>query len=155
VCHVLCAMAEVLEQAAGEILGGEEVCCGLTYAERMIGFGISALCGILAGTLAILSLFMLNLRKFSVLFTVSVLLFLTGLCLLVGWRRILKSCSDKKRLISSLCLSGGVLITLFFGLVKRFIILAIVGFLIEIVSFLYFALSFIPGGERLFHLILF
>jgi hypothetical protein len=149
-------MAEILQDVVAErVLGTEEICCGLSYAERMIGFGICTLCGILSGTLGILSLFMLNLRKFSVLFTVSVLLFLVALGLLVGWRRILTSCTERKRLIASLCLTGGVLGTIFFGLVKRMIILAILGFIVEIISFLYFALSFIPGGERLVHLLLF
>jgi hypothetical protein len=50
---------------------------------------------------------------------------------------------------------GGMFVTLFFGLFKRAILLAIAGFLVETVSFLCFALSFIAGGERLFHLILF
>jgi hypothetical protein len=149
-------MSEVLQEVAAELLpGNEEVCCGLSYAERMIGFGICTLCGILSGSLAILSLFMLNLRKFSVLFTVSVLLFLVALGLLTGWRRILRSFTERNRIIASLCLTGGVLGTLFFGLVKRRIILAIIGFIVEIISFLYFALSFIPGGERLFHLLVF
>ena len=50
---------------------------------------------------------------------------------------------------------GGMFIVLFFGLVKKWFILSIVGFIIEFISFLYYALSFIPGGEQIFHFILF
>jgi hypothetical protein len=149
-------MAEALVQVQ-ELLPGTEGggCCGLTYPERIIGFGISAACAILAGILAVASLLMLNPRKFSVLFTVSTLLFATALALLIGWRRILGSCAERKRLISSLSWGAGIVIVIFFGLVKRAIILTIVGFVIEVLSFLYFALSHIPGGERLFHLLVF
>jgi hypothetical protein len=149
-------MAEALAQVQ-ELLPGTEGggCCGLTYPERIIGFGIASGCGVLAGILAILSLFMLNLRKFSVLFTVSTLLFCAALGLLTGWRRLLGTCTERKRLASSLSLAAGIVTVIFFGLVKRWIILAIVGFVVEILSFLYFALSYIPGGDRLFHLLLF
>ena len=130
-------------------------CLHLSYSERIIGFGITAVCAIFAGILSIISLLILNLRKFSVLFTVSTILFFVSLSLLVGFKKILKSCADKKRLIASGCLIGGTLFTLFFGAIKRSIILAILGFIVEIVSYLYFALSYIPGGPRLFHMILF
>jgi hypothetical protein len=146
------ALAQVQELLPGTEGGG---CCGLTYPERIIGFGIASICATLAGTLAIVSLFILNLRKASVLFTVSTLLYMTALGLLVGWRRLLNACTDRKRLIASLCLFGGIFIVLFFGLVKRWIILAIIGFVVELLSFLYFALSYIPGGDRLFHLLIF
>jgi hypothetical protein len=149
-------MAEVLAQA-GDLLPGQDDggWFQLSYAERIIGFGICSGCAVLAGFLAIVSLLILNLRKFAVLFTVSTLLFTVALGLLVGFSRLLKSCADGKRLFSSLGLGGGMFVTLFFGLFKRSILLAIAGFLVETVSFVYFALTFIPGGERLFHLLLF
>jgi hypothetical protein len=149
-------MAEALAQVQ-ELLPGTEGggCCGLTYPERIIGFGISTVCAFLAGSLAIFSLFLLNLRKASVLFTVSTLLFMFALGMLVGWRRLLNAFTDRKRLIASLCMLGGILVVLFFGLVKKWIILAIVGFVVELLAFFYFALSYIPGGDRLFHLLLF
>lgn len=130
-------------------------CFHLTYSERIIGFGITAACAFFAGILSIVALFILNLRKFSVLFSVSTILFFVSLGLLVGCKRLLSSCSDKKRLISSLCLIFGMLFTLFFGAIKRSIILSIIGLAIETLSYLYFALSYIPGGTRLFHLLIF
>jgi hypothetical protein len=149
-------MAEVLAQA-GELIPGHDDtgCFQLSYSERIIGFGICTGCAILAGFLAIVSLFILNLRKFAVLFTVSTLLFVIALGLLIGFARLLRSCTDGRRLVSAGGLAGGMFVTLFFGLFKKSILLAIAGFLVETVSFLYFALSFFPGGERLFHLLLF
>lgn len=149
-------MAEVLTTLGDVIpMTDDPGCFDLTYGERIIGFGISTLCGILSGTLAVFSLFILNLRKFAVLFTCSTLLFVGGMSLLIGCKRIVRSCSDRKRLVASICLVAGMAITLFFGVVKRAIILSVAGFILEIVSYLYFVLSFIPGGERLFHLLLF
>lgn len=149
-------MAEVLTQLNEMLPTSEESgCLHLSYGERIIGFGITTVCAILAGILSILALFILNLRKFSVLFTVSTVLFMVAIMLLAGFKRVMKSCTDKKRAIASGGLILGMAITLFFGLCKRQIILAIVGFALEIVSYLYFVLSFIPGGERFFHLILF
>jgi hypothetical protein len=147
---------EPIDAAVALLPGAEDDgCCQLTYSERLIGFGISALCGTLAGFLAIISLFILNLRKFSVLFTVSTLLFIVSLGLLIGFKKLLSSFGARNRIVSGLGLFGGMSITLFFGLFKRMILLSILGFTMEILSFLYFALSFIPGGERLFHLLLF
>ena len=149
-------MAEVLTQLTDVFPGNEDPgCLHLSFSERIIGFGIASLCGMLAGTLAIFSLFILNLRKFSVLFTVSTLLFIGALAMLVGCKRILSSCGERKRMISSIGLVCGIITTLTFGLFKRVFILAIAGFVLEIISYLYFVLTFIPGGERFFHLILF
>jgi hypothetical protein len=149
-------MAELLTQIGDMVPDQDEnECLHLSYGERMIGFGICAVCGALAGVLAVLSLTILNLRKFAVLFTVSTVLFVVALGLLIGFRRILKSSMERKRIISASGLVGGMLLTLFFGVVKRFLILSIASFVVEILSFLYFALSYIPGGDRLFHMILF
>ena len=149
-------MAEVLTQLTDVLPGNEDTgCLHLSFGERIIGFGIASVCGMVAGTLAVFSLFILNLRKFSVLFTVSTLLFIGAISLLIGCKRIMSSCSDRKRMVSSICLVSGIMITLVFGLFKRVFILAIAGFVMEIVSYLYFVLSFIPGGERVFHLLLF
>jgi hypothetical protein len=149
-------MAELLTQM-GDIMpeDGEDGCLHLTYGERIIGFGICALAAVLAGILAVLALFILNLRKFAVLFTVSTLLFISALSLLIGCRRIIKSSLERKRIWGAAGLVSGMLLTLFFGVVKRFLILSIAGFALEILSFLFFALSYIPGGERLFHAVLF
>ena len=149
-------MAETLDQLTDMINGEEpEGFLHLTYSERIIGFIITGICAILAGILSIISLFILNLRKFSVLFTLSSILFFVSLSLLVGFSKILHSCSDKKRLMASIAMVCGMALTLFFGAYKRWIILSIVSFAIEILAFLYFVLSYIPGGERFFHFILF
>lgn len=150
-------MAEILNQFTPEIVQTDEDagCFNLSYSERIIGFGICAACAILAGILSIVSLMILNLRKFSVLFTVSTLLFFISLALLVGIRKLLTSCSDKKRLISACTLIFGMAFTLYFGGIRRSFIFGIIGLIIEVLSYLYFALSYIPGGSRLFHLLIF
>lgn len=133
----------------------DDSCFSLTYGERIIGFGICAGCALLSGILSIVSLFILNLRKFSVLFTVSTILFMISLSLLIGCKRICSVCTDKNRLICSGVMILGITMTLFFGVYKRVMILSIAGFIVEFLSFIYFALSFIPGGERLFHYLFF
>ena len=88
-------MAEVLDQVTDMITDEEpEGFLHLTYSERIIGFVITGICAILAGILSIVSLFILNLRKFSVLFTLSSILFFVSLSLLVGFSRLFHSCSD-------------------------------------------------------------
>lgn len=150
-------MAEILDQATDifPLTEPDDSCLHLSYSERLIGFGITGICGIFAGILSIISLFILNLRKFAVLFTLSTVSFFASLALLVGLKSILKSCSNKKRMYSSLILVVSIILTLLFGVVKRWIIMSIISFVVEILSFLYFALSYIPGGDKLFHLIIF
>lgn len=146
-------MADVLTQLTDVVQTEEPGCFDLTYSERIIGFGICAGCGLLSGILAIVSIFLLNLRKFAVLFTISTILFFVALTLLIGYKKILNSCADKSRMYASIILVCGMLFTLFFGVVKTSRILTILGFAVEFTAFLYFALSYIPGGTHLFHLI--
>lgn len=154
-CHFSKKMAEVLTAAVEMTAPQDDGCFSLTYTERLIGFGITGVCGLVAGILSVVAVFILNMRKFVVLFTLSSILYLISLCLLIGFKRICSSFTDPKRIYSALGMLGGTIITLYFGLFKKWIILSIVGFLIEFVSFIYYALTFIPGGERLFHLLLF
>lgn len=150
-------MTNFLEQATGilPLTETEDSCFQLSYSERLIGFGITGICGIFAGILSIVSLFILNLRKFAVLFTLSTISFFASLALLVGIKNVLKSCTNRKRMIASGVLVGSMILTLLFGVVKRWIVMSIISFVMEILSFLYFALSYIPGGDKLFHLIVF
>jgi hypothetical protein len=138
-------MGEVLVQAVELIPGGGDTgLFHLSYSERLMGFGICAGCAILVGVLSIISLFVINLRKFAVLLIVATILFVVGLGLLLGFSRLVRRCKDGRRVLSSVSLPGGILITL----------LAIGGFLVETVAFLYFALSLIPGPDRLLSLLL-
>ncbi|EAY00381.1 pRGR, putative [Trichomonas vaginalis G3] len=148
-------MAEVLTAAADLAGPQNDGCFTLTYTERLIGFGITGLCGLVAGILSIVAVFILNMRKFVVLFTLSSILYLVSLCLLIGFKRICGSFTDPKRIYSAVGLLAGTLITLYFGFVKKWIILSLVGFVIEFLSFVYYALTFIPGGEKIFHFLLF
>ena len=150
-------MVELLQDSLD--LGGDnaeqEGFLHLSMSERLIGAGISALCGAVSGFLGMAGLFMLNLRKFIVLFTLSSLLYFVSLALLIGFKRILSSCVDKRRLYSFIGMITGISITFIFGMLKKSVILAIVGFCMETLSFIYFALSYIPGGEAIFHRVLF
>ena len=148
-------MTEILNAVADATQPETEGCLHLSYSERMIGAGICALCGLTAGILSIVAIFILNMRKFVVLFTISSLLFLISLCLLVGFKKICASFIDKKRIYAAIGMLCGTVFTLFFGLIKKWIILSIASFVLEFCSFIYYALSFIPGGEALFHFILF
>lgn len=127
----------------------------LSRSERFIGAGISGLCGLVSGFLALAGLFILNIRKFIVLFTLSSVFYFVSLALLIGFKRIISSCADKKRFYSFMGILTGLLITFLFGMFKRSIIFAIVGFSIESLSFIYFVLSYIPGGEAIFHWLIF
>ena len=148
-------MTEILETVADLTETEDQGFFHLSRTERFIAAGICALCGLTAGILSIVAIFILNMRKFVVLFTLSSLLYLISLCLLIGFKRICSSFVDKKRIYSGAGMFTGMLIVLFFGLVKKWFILSIVGFIIEFISFVYYALSFIPGGEQLFHFLLF
>ena len=148
-------MTEILETVT-DLTGTEEQgFLHLSRTERFIAAGICALCAVTAGILSIVAIFILNMRKFVVLFTVSSLLYVISLSLLIGFKKICASCFDKKRIYSGVGMMTGMFIVLFFGLVKKWIILSIIGFVIEFISFVYYALSFIPGGEQIFHFLLF
>ena len=132
-----------------------EKCCGLSWTERLIAFACCSFFALFAGIVSIAAISLLRIRKFALLFTIMNIMLFSALSFLVGIKKQLSSLFVPKRLISSILMIIGIILTLFFAFVYKTLIGVIIGFLIEFVSFCYYALSYIPMGSALFHKIFF
>ena len=132
-----------------------EKCCGLGWTERIIAFACCSFFALFAGIVSIAAISLLRIRKFAVLFMIMNIMLIAALNFLVGIKKQLSSLLQPKRLISSSGMFIGIILTIIFAFVKKTLIGVIIGFVIEFVSFCYYALSYLPMGAALFHKIFF
>jgi len=130
-------------------------CFELTTTQKIIAFAVCAFFALFSGVFAVISISLLRIRKFSLLFCIMNIMIFSSIGFLVGFKKQIKSLFQKKRALASVAMIAGIVITMIFSFKWRSLIGVIVGFLIEFVSFLYYALSYIPYGDTLFHKLLF
>jgi hypothetical protein len=131
---------------------GDDVgCFELTFTQRMLGFGVTALLGIFSGLLSLVAITLLRVRKFGVLFAIFNCMILSSTGFLIGFKKQFQSLFERKRHLASLGMLLGISITFFFAFKKKLLIGVIVGFLIDFISFAYYALSYLPCGAQIFH----
>ena len=128
----------------------ETNCLELTFTQRIMGFAGTAVIGLFSGILSIFAIGLLRIRKFSILFTVFNLMLISSTGFLIGFKRQFNSLFSKKRIFATIGMFAGMLITIIFALKFRSLFGAIIGFLIEGVSFAYYALSYLPYGKEIF-----
>ena len=134
------------------ILDAEEEtnCLDLTFTQRMMGFVGTAVIGVFSGILSIFAIGLLRIRKFSILFAIFNLMLISSTGFLIGFKRQFNSLFSKKRIYATIGMFIGMVITMTFALKWRSLVGVIIGFLIEGISFAYYALSYLPFGREIF-----
>ena len=129
----------------------EKDCFNLSLTERLIGLLVTATLGIFSGFLSIFAIALLRVRKFCILFAIFNLMTLFSTAFIVGFKRQLNSLTERKRIYAAIGMIVGMLITFIFAFKFKILTGIIFGFLIELVSFIYYILSYVPMGTALFH----
>ena len=128
-----------------ELADTPDDCLQISYTQRVIAFAFCVVLGFISGVFAIISISLLNLRKFIILYTFCNILVFCSPMLLVGVAKQCKSMFSRKRLMSTVACLTGILITVFFAMVKRRTIGVVCGFIIEFAGFV----SYIPYGDKI------
>lgn len=142
-------MSALLDMSGYESEEGE--CLDLTFTQRLMGFGATAIIGIFSGVLSLIAISLLRIRKFSLLFAIFNLMTLSSTGFLFGFKKQLRSMFEAKRIYAAIGMLFGMITTFLFAMKYKKLIGVIIGFLIEVVSFSYYALSYLPMGTTLFH----
>jgi hypothetical protein len=127
----------------------EDDCFQFTLTQRVLGFATTALIGGFASFLSLIAISVLRVRKFGLLFAIFNLTVILSTGFLVGFRKQLKSLTEKKRAPAALGMLIGLSITIFFAFKWKKLIGVVLGFSIAFRSFAYSALSYLPWGDRI------
>ena len=131
----------------------EDLCCPkLSYTERIIGFSVCFVLGILIELLSFgsfIGLFTGHPARFAILFSIGNITSLAGTFFLVGPTRQLKNMTDKKRLITSLIYIISIIMTIISVYVFDSWILVVVFISIQFGAYIWYVLSYIPFGRQL------
>ncbi|KRT79219.1 hypothetical protein AMK59_7087 [Oryctes borbonicus] len=127
----------------------KDCCPSLTRFQRIVGFGICILMGIVCFFLSamFIPVLLLKARKFSLLFTLGSLFFILSFSFLWGPVAYLKHMFSRARLLLTLTYGSTLIATLYFALHLQstpFTVLFAVG---QIVTLLWAVVSNIPGGS--------
>lgn len=125
-------------------------CFNLSWMERMIGAAVCGFFSFFAGTVSIMAIALLRIRKFALLFAIMNIMLFLSLGFLIGFKKLLSSLTTKERRIAAITMFLGMFITMFFAFGKTRLIGVILGFIIEFISFVFIALSYVPMGRALF-----
>ena len=128
--------------------------CELSKTQRLIAGVVCFLIGVFSIILALISIFLVRVRKFSLLFSISNLMFFVSIGFIVGFKTQFSSIKEKNRYIAFSVLIISMLLTFVFGIAKRNFFGILICIIIEIISFLYYSLSYVPwlGTKILSHL---
>lgn len=126
-------------------------CFQLTLSQRILGFIGCALIGMFSGVLSIFAIALLRIRKFSLLFAIFNLMVLSSTGFLIGFKKQFRSLTDRKRILACIGMFSGMILTFISAFRWKILIGVILGFSIEVVSFIYYAFSILPMGTTLFH----
>jgi len=130
----------------------EELCCpDLTYNQRLIGFCVCFVLGLLielASFGSIVGLVSGNPTRFAILFSIGNIISITGTFFLVGPKKQFKNMTDKKRLITTLVFVGSVIMTIVSVIFFENWVLTLVFVLIQFAAYIWYVLSYIPYGRE-------
>lgn len=142
-------MSSFFDMSSYESEDGE--CLDLTFTQRVMGFVATAIIGVFSGILSIVAISLLRIRKFTLLFAIFNMMILSSTGFLFGFKRQIRSMLEAKRIYAAIGMFFGMFTTILFAMKYKRLVGVIIGFLIEVVSFSYYALSYLPMGTALFH----
>ncbi|EAY15604.1 hypothetical protein TVAG_208830 [Trichomonas vaginalis G3] len=128
----------------------EKDCLNLSWKERIVASIVCGFFSFFAGTMSIFAIALLRIRKFAILFAIMNLMLFLSLGFIITFKKLFSSLFQKDRKYAAIGLFVGMFITMFFAFGKVRLIGVIIGFVLEFVSFIYVALSYLPLGRELF-----
>ncbi|RIA79905.1 Got1/Sft2-like family-domain-containing protein [Glomus cerebriforme] len=120
----------------------------LTRWQRLIGFGVCMLAGVLCFLISFLTLplLVLKLRKFVVTYTMGSVLILTSFALLHGPLAHIKHILSRERLPFTVAYLGSMIATLYFAIGLRNTLLTLLFSIIQVIALIWYTVSYLPGG---------
>jgi len=127
------------------------ICPSLSLKQRVIGFGICLVLGLICCFLAIFSIpsIVLNPSRFAVPYTLGNLLAVSATGFLVGPLRQLKACMSPTRIITSIIFTLALVLTLVAAFVLHNEILVLLAVIIQFCALVWYALSYIPFARAM------
>ena len=129
-----------------------EMCPSLSLKEKLIGFSICVAIGILLDIIAWLSFPKLLKGKpatFAICFSLAILVTLAGSAFLVGLCKQITTMFKKKRWITTCIVLISLVMTIVSALVLKSVGLTIIFMIIEMLSYTWYVLSFLPFAQAL------
>jgi len=130
-------------------VGKSESVFGLSRFQRIIGFFLCLIAGISCFTLAsfYIPVLLFKARKFGALYTLGSCFFLFSFALLWGPYSFMGHLFSKPRLPMTLSYLFSLTATLYCSILMRSTILTVVCASVQVVTLIWFLLSYVPGGE--------
>ncbi|PSN58167.1 hypothetical protein C0J52_00991 [Blattella germanica] len=127
----------------------KDCCPSLSRIQRIIGFCICIMMGILCFVLAAMytPVLLLKARKFALLYTMGSLFTILSFSFLWGPMNHLKHLFSRERLPFTAAYFGTLLATLYFALSVQSTPLTVLFAVGQIMALLWFLISYIPGGQ--------
>ena len=123
--------------------------CGLSRTQRMYGFGICFVVGVVVCFLSTMLLSSGNIIGFGVVYTLGNVVALMATSFLVGPATQIKSAFNKTRVTATLIYLGAMAGTLCSAILLHSVILTIVFSVVQFVALLWYSLSYIPYARTL------
>jgi hypothetical protein len=128
----------------------EALCPDLTYRNRIIGF--AACCGAgwvltLFAMISFLTMLVGSPATFAVVFSLSQVLNVAGICFLSGPKAQVRGLKKPGRLISTVLFFGSIVMTILTATLTGIKLLIILFVVLELVCYVWYCLSFFPFGQ--------
>ncbi len=130
--------------------GLEELCPSLTLMQKLIGFGCCVVVGLVLDIIAWLSFPKLMKGQpatFAVCFSLGILVTLIGSAFLVGLFKQVRVMFRKKRIITTSIVLISLIMTIISALVLKSAPLTLIFMIIELLSYTWYVLSFLPFAQ--------
>lgn len=130
----------------------DDLCCpDLSLEQRLIGFSICFILGLIVEFLSLGSFFLIftgNASRFAILFSLGNILSISGTFFLIGPKRQLKNMTDKTRLFTSLIFFISIAMTFVAVYVFDSWLITILCVACQFASYIWYVLSYIPYGRQ-------
>ena len=128
----------------------EELFPSLSFQQKLIGFGVCIVIAFVLDIIAWLSFGKLihgDPAPFAICFSLSILVSLIGSAFLVGFFKQVRVMFRKKRVITTTIVLVSLVMTLISALVLKNAALTLVFMIIELLSYTWYVLSFLPFAQ--------
>jgi len=132
------------------VTGNDSPCPSLGFKQRVFGFVVCTVVGVLMSILGGVLLFFGNIIAFAVLYSIGNLVTVGGTLFLTGPQKQLKSMFDKTRIIATVVWIIALILTLViaFTVGKKVPFLIIIFVIIQALAFAWYSISYIPFAHK-------
>jgi len=138
--------SSALDSVANAVVPNESMCPSLSLKQRVIGFAVCAIIGVLFSILAGIMIFppFINFVGFGVLYTLGTIAAIGSTSFLIGPMRQLKKMFEKTRIVATIVFLLSIVATMVVAFVVQIGALVLVCVVIQFLAFTWYSLSFIP-----------